>query len=265
MKTILTTAIAVMSFSLSSFAADPLTSIYYDGATTGNQQPGYATEFIDFYSGNYAFGGPSVNHNALGNGTITSDLNSFTIQGGVGGTNSGGNNFSVITTPASQSFLTGGILAGPGIAFALSPGVYVDGSLVLNPSFDYNDFYVYLMISNTNGTYDDSQVSIDPRNTFQNPAFGTGDITPSPADNQNEVAGSSPSTAEYLTFHIIGLGATIAADPGADLVVSANLPAPDGKDGYIGGLSISVPEPSTYALMLGGLALLGFCVRRRLA
>jgi hypothetical protein len=27
----------------------------------------------------------------------------------------------------------------------------------------------------------------------------------------------------------------------------------------------SVPEPSTYAMMLGGLALLGFCVRRKLA
>jgi hypothetical protein len=27
----------------------------------------------------------------------------------------------------------------------------------------------------------------------------------------------------------------------------------------------SIPEPSTYAMMLGGLALLGFCVRRKLA
>jgi hypothetical protein len=37
-----------------------------------------------------------------------------------------------------------------------------------------------------------------------------------------------------------------------------------GGAAYIGGLSFeAVPEPSTYAMMLGGVALLVFCIRRK--
>jgi hypothetical protein len=36
--------------------------------------------------------------------------------------------------------------------------------------------------------------------------------------------------------------------------------------GELGAVALrQIPEPSTYAMMLGGLALLGFCVRRKLA
>jgi hypothetical protein len=43
--------------------------------------------------------------------------------------------------------------------------------------------------------------------------------------------------------------------------------AQDGNGvGEINALSLrEIPEPSTYAMMLGGLAVLAFCVRRRLA
>ena len=71
----------------------------------------------------------------------------------------------------------------------------------------------------------------------------------------NDLNGGSSLTAAFVLNAPTGYVATL--DP-SDLLPGATNLAVDFT-------AVSVPEPSTYAMMLGGLALLGFCVRRKLA
>jgi archaellum component FlaF (FlaF/FlaG flagellin family) len=269
---ILTCSLAFLS-TLATAVAQTVTPTY-EGATVSVLQPGLATDFIDFYGGNYDYAGQTsindvyVNNN--GTQVLTSDLTDFTINGGVVPGNAGNNPYSTITTPAGQTFLTGDVETNPGLAFAITP---LDSSF--NPAspggFNFDNFNVYLMISNTGGTITDATVSIDPRyySFGTNPAFGTNDV----AVTDNIVL--NRSGAEYIEFNIRGLGTAdadaLAANPSApnfpDLVVSANFADGTGVgDAYIGGVSFEsvVPEPSTWALLLaGGLGLLVAFGRRR--
>jgi hypothetical protein len=47
-------------------------------------------------------------------------------------------------------------------------------------------------------------------------------------------------------------------------VVGGNNDGPAAFTTQVDATVTELPEPSTYAMMLGGLALLGFCVRRKL-
>jgi len=262
---ILSATAAFLALSLSSHGQTVVTYV----GTTGlvNQQPGDADEFIDFWTGDYDFSGPSNNHSAY-NSTVSSNLDAFTINGNLNTEDTFGNGFSVITTPDGQTFTTGALEGdSPGIAFALTPGVTSNGgaSYTLDPTFNYNDFNVYLMYSNVNDTQTDAVISLDTRGSSgASPYFGYDDVAVT--DNTN--AGSTnPSTADYIEFNVTGLGAALAANPGADLVVDVNLPAGDGypAGSYIGGVSfVSAPEPSTYAMLLvGALGLLVLTTRSR--
>ena len=154
-----------------------------------NQQPGLSNDFIDFFSGNYPMGGPSINNVSLPSGTVTSDYSSFSFAGGVAGGNSDTNNFSTITTPQGQSFLTGVLRASSGsdlpafsstIAFAVEP--------TGDQNVDYNDFYIYVMYSNTNGTDNDGEIWVAPRSSVQDGGpygEGTRTVVTSLDDNAN--------------------------------------------------------------------------------
>jgi len=65
------------------------------------------------------------------------------------------------------------------------------------------------------------------------------------------------------------MGTAIADGEAPDLVVALDYSKSGGGGsgtGYVGAVSFeSVPEPSTWGMMAGGVALLGFCVRRKLA
>jgi hypothetical protein len=246
MKTILfTPLLALLALALLALPGHAQIVVSYVGTTTGTQLPGSTTDFIFGYPSDYTSPGPSNNSVA-----DYSDLTSFSINGGVAGTNFGGNATASVLNPLGTSVATGAFYAGPGIAFALTPGT--------NSNFNYNDFNVYLMVSNTLGNASDSVVSIDPRSAVQNPTFGTDDVAVS--DNTTD-----STHAQFVEFNVVGLGLAMAAHPGADLVVSANLPTTsNGPNGYIGAVSFqSVPEPSTYAMLFGGLGMLVLVSRFR--
>jgi hypothetical protein len=229
------------------------------GVTTGSTMPGSSTDFI-FFNGTTYPGYPAYDNN-LNNNASDSQLYSFSVSGGVDGFN-GLSGYATIKTPAGTSLLTGDVQAAPGIAFALEPGLGTNSDLGtedthLNSSFNYNNFDVYLMVSNTNGTLTDQNVALDQRefNGSLNPAFGTTSV--SITDNT-----TGTSSAQFVEFHVTGLGDAIAAGYKPDLVVSANLA--DGGISYIGGVSfVSLPEPSTYALCLVGLGGLILITRRK--
>ena len=242
-------------------------AITYVGSTGFvNQQPGSSTNFIDFWTGNYQ-DNASINNVSLNNTTLTSSLSDFSFSGGVNSANTQGTGFSVITTAAGQTFTTGVLQAfsnGPtqgtkSIAFAVEP---VGNAALLN------NFDMFLMYSNTNGNADDLSVSVAPRSSVQNGGdYGAGaPTTELVTDNLNLNLTGAPTTANYLEFHVTGLGTAIADGYSPDLVVSA---ISDLNYAYIGGVSfaaplVDTPEPSTWAMMLGGLATLGFAIRRKI-
>jgi hypothetical protein len=121
------------------------------------------------------------------------------------------------------------------------------------------------MFSNTNGTENDGEIWIAPRSSVQDGGmYGEGvHTTDLVTDNLNANGhASSPSTANYLIFHVTGLGTAITAGDSPDLVIGAYATTPSA---YVGGISFAqtVPEPSTCAMMLGGLGLLVFSLRCR--
>ena len=253
-------------------SAQAQTIVTFVGITESGQEPGSASDFINFTPDTYPTGGPSVNHFTTTSGIVYSNLNSFTIQGGVRAEDAA--NYSVVTNPEGQSVLTGAVVAEPGLSIALSPGTFSGKNLVLNPNFNYNNFNVYLMFSNTNGNLtsngvaggiqQDAVISLDPRGGTTTVPFGTHDQNVT--DNTNEDPTINPLTAQFIEFNVTGLGTTLAANPDADLVISANQPDGIPYESYIGGVFIgsnSVPEPSTYAMLLGGVAARALLVRAR--
>ena len=257
MPKILSTVALLAFLSLGAHAQFTITPV---GVTTGSTMPGSATDFIFFNGSNYP-GYPAFDNN-IDNNTTSSQLYSFSVSGGVDGSN-GNLNYATITTPGGTSLQTGDVQAMPGIAFALEPGLGTNSDLHtedtnLNPNFNYNNFDVYLMVSNTGGTWTDLNVALDQREFSGpvNPAFGTTSVPIT--DNT-----TGSSDAEFVEFHVTGLGDAIAAGYKPDLVVSANLSS--GGVSYIGGVSfVSIPEPSTFALGFMGLAGLIFIARRKL-
>jgi hypothetical protein len=244
---------------LLAFPAHAQTAVTYVGTTTGSTMPGSATDFIFFDSTDYPFGGPSHNQDVEGT-SVYSDLTSFTIQGGLGGKSISTD--ADITTPAGQSLLTGFIdSTGTSAAFALTPGLKTGSTFTLNPSFNYNDFDVYLMISNTNDALNDLSVSIDGRKSGV-VSIGANSKTVS----DNAVSGND---AEYVEFNVTGLGSALTASGGnADLVVSMDgnkYNSGANAESYIGAVSFeSIPEPPASVLMLaGGLGLLALVRRQR--
>jgi hypothetical protein len=126
-------------------------------------------------------------------------------------------------------------------------------------SFNYSNFNVYVLYDNTSfgpGVYDGN--SIDDQIALGAGADATG-------ASATAVTVSDPSVkidnaGRYVEFNVQGLAA------GDEFTIAASDLNSGNNTAYIGAVSLeSAPEPSTYAMMLGGLALLGFCVRRKLA
>ena len=126
-------------------------------------------------------------------------------------------------------------------------------------NFNYSNFNVYVLYDNTSfgpDNYDGN--SIDDQIALAAGADATG-------ASATAITVSDPSVkidneGRYVEFNVQGLQA------GDEFTIAASDLNSGNNTAYIGAVSLeSAPEPPTYAMMLGGLALLGFCVRRKLA
>ena len=84
------------------------------------------------------------------------------------------------------------------------------------------------------------------------------------SDNRNTVF-TTGATQIDLPGSDWALGTFTAASTTQSLNFTNATRSPYGVITAVALRDISVPEPTTYAMMLGGLAILGFCVRRKLA
>jgi hypothetical protein len=239
-----------VSLSLSASAQIIVTEV--GGVTSGGTLPGSPSNYVIFNGTNYPTTGVT---NVAGSAT---DLTSFSIIGGEVGNAGSTGTFSLIKPPGgSTAIQTGAILSPHTIAVGLEEGS--------SPTFNYNDFNVYVMFSNAPNLPEfDTSIGLDGRiNGSELPPTNV-----SVTDNN-----SSLSLAYYLEFNVTGLGTAVAAQealgsPGpTDLVLRVFGGTNDSHLGELGGVAfqsvVTVPEPSTYLMLVAGLALLAFTARRR--
>jgi hypothetical protein len=152
-------------------------------------------------------------------------------------------------------------LSGSGVTIAserysddLDTTLSTSGLITLQPS--RLDDWSMIVISLTNIQFADPATSITGIDTLT-----TNAVIPNP----NIAAPDDPSstasfTSDSATITIVGTGSSNVYD-----LFNFNFPQPAGPGATSTfQLEIATPEPSTWAMMFGGLALLGFCVRRKL-
>jgi hypothetical protein len=258
--------LVLLSAAMMSLPARAQVIVSYVGSSSGGTMPGSATDFFFPNQSNYP-GQPSFTSNQGGN-TTYSHLTSFSIVGGVNGVNGGGSYSSIVTPAGGPAILTGDIEAtgNPAPSMAFEPGLAgslsTDGSY--NSHFNYNDFNVYLMYSNTGSiSHTDLSVTLSPI-LLTGPSAGTSanvllDGIQAPLDINTNTA-----TADYLEFNVQGLGTAMQSFNNLAFVVTNSN---TGDLSYIGAISFQsvaeAPEPGTWALMLGGVGALVFVRRFR--
>jgi hypothetical protein len=109
------------------------------------------------------------------------------------------------------------------------------------------------MYSNTEGQYHDSGVLLETESDYLNLAYNGFPANTVTVNDNN----TSSSSAYYVEYNVQGYAADFTA--GDFLALGAEtIPSQTGTEvAYVGGIAFAAaPEPSTYALMLGGLGLL---------
>ena len=212
----------------------------------------------------YGTSGQFTNGDFVPNGFTSSTLEpqlllDFTESGGStfayiqgGGTGNASINVPESAIPTVTGSLFGG---GGGVA---SPDV-VNYQILSTSGSDFNvsDFNVYVMFdnypSNANGVVDKFITLGLTESNGSALSSGSETVTSFSAFS------NGLSAADFAVFEVKGASA-------GDILQVGYQGNDAGRYGGIGGISFeSAPEPSTYAMMLAGLAVLGFCVRRKLA
>jgi hypothetical protein len=203
------------------------------------QMPGSPTDYSflgkDGQFGPFGYGGGSPD---------TGVQTHFTMTTLVGESYGGDGRYSVIKNPLGVSTQTG-------ILFGRAGNVN-QNLLQLNlghAKFNYGDFNLFVMFGNGSGDGQVRDTALTVTDVTKGVAltFSVSDTNTSPADL---------GVASFAEFHIVG------ASSGDVLQIGATSPP---FLNYIGGVSLlaEVPEPSTYALMLGGFVFLVFMAVRR--
>ena len=263
-KTILASLIVTALVALPDRAQVIISDVPVNGVTTGtltSQMPGSSSDYIFFNAEDYSnnLSHPETNYNGL---------TSFFIAGGLQGTDYVDN---TVNNPAGTAVSVGTLQASGSqhFAFAIRPGSKTDENndgggngdnanvppIGLNPNFNYNDFNVYVLFSATGDSTRDTDLSLDLR---VNGVLTQG-LHPVAVTDDN----TNTSMGKYIEFNVTGLGTLLATGANADLVLDGNSNNPLS---YVNAVSFqSVPEPSTYALLLAGVAFFGFLIRRKVA
>jgi hypothetical protein len=200
------------------------------------QMPGSPTD--------YSFLGADGQFGPFGYGGGTPDTGvqtHFTMASDVGESYGGDGRYSVINNPLGASTQTGILF---GRAGNTNQNI-LTLNLGTNPGFNYANFDLYVLYGNASG---DGQV----RDTALTLTDGVTLFTDPVLDTNTNLA-----LASFAVFHITG------ALPGDTIEIGATSPL---GINYVGGVSLrSLPEPSTYAMSLFGIAFLGFCLWRKRA
>jgi len=157
--------------------------------------------------------------------------------------------YSSLINPAGNS-------QGTGIVFShnLANTNLATFTLGSNPTFNYADFNIYVLYDNTTGDSNsiDGSISIGAGTDATGVSATTVSVT-DPVDKPTDAG-------RIVTFNIQGLAA-------GDQFTIAALGLPSGNvTDYIGAVSFeSAPEPSTYAMIAGGLILLVGALRLKRA
>jgi len=160
--------------------------------------------------------------------------------------------YSQLINPADNAENTGIVFEHPSVGQLVNLATFTLGSG--NTNFNYSDFNVYVLYDNTTG---------DPNSIDDQIALAAG--TDATGASATAVTVTDPAVkvtdeGRYVEFNVQGLQA------GDEFTIAASALSSDNPTAYFGAISLeSAPEPSTYAMMFGGLALLGFCVRRKRA
>jgi len=206
---------------------------YFAGTGFGGQQPTILTDFSE-HQGNFQYidGGQDTNFSS-----ISSPENFF------GGPVQTGALFGGNTNPAYNNNNT---------EFNA-----VNYTLLNTPGFTYSNFNVYVMYSNNPNMsgFFDTAITL----TLVTPTGST--LYVQPVNETNSAfapGGGTTSVADFAVFNVVG------AAPGDTLDIG--YVGGNSRYGYVGGVSFAqAPEPSTYAMILAGMAFLGFCLRRKIA
>jgi hypothetical protein len=245
---------AAVFFCLAGIAhAASITSSVLTGQST---MPGSALDF-SFFGNPTSF--PDDNYYFAGTGKGGSQpgvLTDFSQSEGTFEYIDGGqsSNFSTINSPLGTATLTGDLF-GPDDVNSDSHHFVTDAvtyTLISVPTFNYSDFYVYVMYNNdpAEGGMIDSQITLTLASS------GGTAITEHAQDVTAGPSTESLTTSDFAVFHVTGATS-------GDLL-EVGYVGSGGVYGELGGVSFDqTPEPSTWAMLLGGLGVMAFVGRFR--
>jgi hypothetical protein len=247
LSTLLMVSAFLMGASLPAWAT-PTVDVTDSFAGTLGTMPGSGTDYT-FFGNESEF--PSLLYFAGTHSGQPTVLTDFTVAAGANaqGQYSGGDNYSTIYDPLGNAVGTGDLF-GPGSAGGDKPDM-VDFTLGKTGStFNFSDFDVYVMFGNGPGDGNDRITNVD-LSVFSASSVLLGSDAPVLVTDTN----ASTSLASFEEFHITG------ASAGDVIQIGTGTISPFSS--YLGGVSFEVPEPSTWALMLAGVAFLGFRIRSK--
>lgn len=214
--------------------------------------PGSPTDFV--FVGRTAPFTTGYVPQSTGNPTGPQNLTDFTLSLGSNyvGTYSAANSYASILTPGTT---TGAVQTA--VAFNNATGVDEPNMLTFtlgnSSTFDYSSFVIYVMYGNA-GASTNSAIDL----TLKGPG-GTTTLVPKVSQLVTDTGSTNgQGHAQFAEFLVTG------AVSGDQLLVGAQ--SLSGANPLIGGVSFeAVPEPSTWAMMAGALALLAGVRRLRSA
>jgi hypothetical protein len=251
-KSVLTLIAFLVGTSLSASATINITDSFDGNLGT---MPGSPTDYTFFGNGSEFPGLPF--YGAAYGGTNPPQptvLTDFVVSAGsdAGGQYAGTSGYSTINGPvgSSESSVETGDIFAPGSSGGDEANI-VDFTLgTPGSTFDFSNFNVYVMFGSGPGDANDHITNIDL-------AVVSSASTVSDAPVLVSDTNTNTGVASFEEFHITG------ASAGDVIEIGTGTTAPFSS--YLGGVSFeeAIPEPSIWTMMLGGVALLGFWVRRK--
>jgi hypothetical protein len=223
--------------------------------TTAGTMPGSASDYTFF--GNATEFPSQAHYDGTNPDTQPTVLTDFTVAAGTDGFGqyTGDSGYSILNGPvgSSESSIATGDLFAQGSSGGEEPDMVNFTLGTPHSTFNFSDFYVYVMFGNGPGDANDHITDID-FSVLSSSSSPLATVTPVAVTDEN----TSKSVAYFEKFEITG------ASAGDIIEIGTGADAPHSS--YLGGVSFAeAPEPSTWALMVAGVAFLGFRLRTKVS